>query len=130
MDENPDFFSILKRKVLYEYITKIRKPILQFKEKDIKHYDKRSDFQQVLALRNYDDNELSNLISDELEQKGDSNNEMKRIEKLDKQIERFSRHVLREMEMFEDTLEKILTADDDIDIDENEEEDSDDENEN
>lgn len=45
MDEFPDFFSILKRKVLYEYITKIRKPILQFKEKDIKHYDKRSDFQ-------------------------------------------------------------------------------------
>mgnify|MGYP007117166472 FL=1 len=48
------------------------------------HYDKRADFQQVLALRNYDENELSNLISDELDQKGDANSEMKRIEKLEK----------------------------------------------
>mmetsp|Transcript_440 Transcript_440/g.419 ORF Transcript_440/g.419 Transcript_440/m.419 type:complete len:133 (-) Transcript_440:280-678(-) len=39
MDDFPEFFSILKRKVLYEYITKIRKPIMQYKEKDIIHYD-------------------------------------------------------------------------------------------
>jgi hypothetical protein len=38
----------------------------------------------VLALRNYDENELSNLISDELDQKGEVNNEMKRIQKLEK----------------------------------------------
>jgi hypothetical protein len=37
-----------------------------------------------LALRNYDENELSNLIADELDYKGDANNEMKRIEKLEK----------------------------------------------
>jgi len=65
----------------------------------------------VLALRNYDENELSNLISDELDQKGDANNEMKRIEKLDKQIDRFSRHVLKEIEMFENTIESIVMAD-------------------
>lgn len=112
MDDFPEFFSILKRKVLYEYITKIRKPIMAFKDKDIIHYDKRADFQQVLALRNYDENELSNLISDELDQKGDANNEMKRIEKLEKQIDRFSRHILKEIEMFENTLEAIVIADD------------------
>jgi len=111
MDDFPEFFSILKRKVLYEYITKIRKPIMQYKEKDIIHYDQRADFQQVLALRNYDENELSNLISDELDQKGDVNNEMKRIEKLEKQIDRFSRHIIKEIEMFENTLEAIALAD-------------------
>uniref|UniRef100_A0A7S3FW38 Cyclic nucleotide-binding domain-containing protein n=1 Tax=Strombidium rassoulzadegani TaxID=1082188 RepID=A0A7S3FW38_9SPIT len=111
MDESPEFFSILKRKVLYEYITKIRKPIMQFKQNDIDHYDTRADFQQVLALRNYDENELSNLISDELDQKGDVNNEMKRIEKLEKQIDRFSRHIIKEIEMFENTLEAIALAD-------------------
>lgn len=111
MDDYSEFFSILKRKVLYEYITKIRKPIMQFKEKDIVHYDKRADFQQVLALRNYDENELSNLISDELDQKGDANSEMKRIEKLEKQVDRFSRHILKEIEMFENTLEAIAIAD-------------------
>jgi len=44
MDDYPEFFSILKRKVLYEFITKIRKPIMAFKEKDIIHYDQRADF--------------------------------------------------------------------------------------
>ena len=111
MDEFPEFFSIIKRKVLYEYIVKIRKPILQFKAKDIKHFDQRSDFQQVLALRNYDENELSNLISDELDQKGDANNEMKRIEKLEKQIDRFSRHIIKEIEMFENTLDAMALLD-------------------
>jgi hypothetical protein len=69
MDDFPDFFAILKRKVLYEYITGIRKPLLNLKHQDIEHYDTRADFQQVLALRNYDDNEISNLISDEIDQK-------------------------------------------------------------
>ena len=62
-------------------------------------------------MRNYDENELSNLISDELDQKGDANSEMKRIEKLEKQVERFSRHILKEIEMFENTLEAIAIAD-------------------
>lgn len=44
MDNYPEFFSIMKRKVLYEYITKIRKPIMAHKEKDIIHYDQRADF--------------------------------------------------------------------------------------
>lgn len=39
MDEFPEFFAILKRKVLHEYITKIRKPLMGFKDKDIIHYD-------------------------------------------------------------------------------------------
>ena len=65
----------------------------------------------MLALRNYDENELSNLISDELDQKGEVNNEMKRIEKLEKQIDRFSRHIIKEIEMFENTLEAIALAD-------------------
>ena len=31
MDEFPNFFNILKKKVLYEYITQIRKPLLKMK---------------------------------------------------------------------------------------------------
>ena len=37
--------------------------------------------------------------------------EMKRIEKLEKQVDRFSRHILKEIEMFENTLEAIAIAD-------------------
>ncbi len=36
---------------------------------------------------------------------------MKRIEKLEKQIDRFSRHILKEIEMFENTIEAIALAD-------------------
>ena len=36
---------------------------------------------------------------------------MKRIEKLEKQVDRFSRHILKEIEMFENTLEAIAIAD-------------------
>jgi hypothetical protein len=36
---------------------------------------------------------------------------MKRIEKLEKQIDRFSRHIIKEIEMFENTLEAIALAD-------------------
>ena len=59
MDDFPDFFAILKRKVLYEYITGIRKPLLNLKHQDIEHYDTRADFQQVMALRNFDDKKFS-----------------------------------------------------------------------
>lgn len=111
MDNYPEFFSIMKRKVLYEYITKIRKPIMAHKDKDIIHYEKRADFQQVLALRNYDENELSNLISDELDQKGEANSEKKRIEKLEKQVERFSSQIHKQIKNFEKTLEAIIIAD-------------------
>ena len=45
MDDFQDFFAILKRKVLYEYITGIRKPLLKLKQEDILHFDTRADFQ-------------------------------------------------------------------------------------
>lgn len=45
MDEFPEFFAILKRKVLYEYITNIRRPLLKCKQQDIIHFDQRADFQ-------------------------------------------------------------------------------------
>lgn len=108
MDEYPEFFAILKRKVLYEYITNIRRPLLKCKHQDIIHFDQRADFQQVLALRNYDDNELSNLISDELDQKGDVNNDIKRIHKLGDQVERYNKHICKFLETFEENLEKIV----------------------
>lgn len=36
---------------------------------------------------------------------------MKRIEKLEKQVDRFSRHILKEIQMFENTLEAMVVAD-------------------
>jgi len=45
MDEFPDFFNTLKKKVFYEYVNNIRRPLIEFKKKDIIHFDQRADFQ-------------------------------------------------------------------------------------
>jgi aspartokinase len=65
----------------------------------------------VLALRDYDDNEISNLITDEIDQKTESNNDLKKIQKLGHQIERYSKHTARFFENFERNLENIACAD-------------------
>ena len=63
------------------------------KKKDMKHYNDRSDYQQVLTLRNYDDNELQVLIEDELDDAPDSHNQLEKVEKLEKYIERSSNYL-------------------------------------
>jgi myosin-crossreactive antigen len=44
MDDFSEFFSILKRKVLFEYITYIRRPIIKYKQQEIVHFNQRADF--------------------------------------------------------------------------------------
>ena len=119
MDNFSEFFSIIKKKVLLEHINKIRRPLMDFKQKDIEHYDQRADFQQVLTLKDYEPHELQNLLADELDEKGDASYETKRIEKLELQIERSAAKLESQMRTFERTYEQILYASD-IEEDENE----------
>lgn len=58
--------------------------MLKLKQADIAKVTNRADYQQVLALRNYDDNELSNLIDDELEIENKYGEEFKKMEKLER----------------------------------------------
>ena len=48
------------------------------------------------------------MISDELDQKGDVNNDIKRIHKLGDQVERYNKHICKFLETFEENLEKIV----------------------
>ena len=88
---------------------------MDFKQKDIEHYDQRADFQQVLTLKDYEPHELQNLLADELDEKGDASYETKRIEKLESQIERSALKLAMQMETFEKTYEQILYASDEED---------------
>lgn len=105
MDNFTEFFSIIKKKVLLEHINKIRRPLMDYKQKDIEHYDQRADFQQVLTLKDYEPHELQNLLADELDEKGDASYETKRIEKLESQIERSALKLELQMRTFEKTYE-------------------------
>ena len=62
--EFPDLYHSLKMNALFNYIHKIRRPLLAFKQEDIEFYDRRADYKQVLALRNYDENEIKDLVDE------------------------------------------------------------------
>ena len=61
-------------------------------------------------MRNYDDNELSNLISDEIDQKRENNNDFKKMTKLGNQIERYAKYTHKFLDNFERNLENIACA--------------------
>lgn len=42
--EHPHMYNYLKRKTLFNYLDKIRKPLLEQKDHDIEHFDLRADF--------------------------------------------------------------------------------------
>ena len=58
-------FLIMRRKSLTSYINQIQRPIDKFKKLDIKKYDIRNDYKQVLVLQHYDKNEMINIINKE-----------------------------------------------------------------
>jgi len=59
-------YSILKKRALFFFQSKIRSPLLKFKERDIIHYDLRADYRQVLCLKDYDPNEMEKIFEMEL----------------------------------------------------------------
>lgn len=71
--EFSEFYQSIKMKALFHYVFKIRRPMLAFKEKDIEFFNRRADFKQVLALRDYDEDELRNLVEDFVISHGDKN---------------------------------------------------------
>ncbi len=50
------------------------------------------------------------MVSEQLEDK-DKNNELKRIDKLERQVERLIKHILKGIQMFENTLQAMVCAD-------------------
>ena len=99
--ENEHFmlYQGLKNKALFNYINKIRRPLLSMKQQDIEHYDMRADYKQVLALRNYDENEMQDLVDREMvrqNHKMDSEEtiQMKEIERRINVYQRFLTNIL------------------------------------
>lgn len=99
--ENEHFmlYQGLKNKALFNYINKIRRPLLSMKQQDIEHYDMRADYKQVLALRNYDENEMQELVDREMvrqNHKMDSEEtiQMKEIERRINVYQRFLTNIL------------------------------------
>lgn len=70
-NEFPQYYRVIKEKVLYHYKQHIYTPLMYQKNKDIMNYEKRKDFQQILAMNDPDSKEinkcLSNIIHEELD---------------------------------------------------------------
>ena len=62
---HPELFKNIRRKTLMHFANVIHKNLEMLKEKDIEHFDKRSDYKQVLVLRDYDKDELAKIILSE-----------------------------------------------------------------
>ena len=59
-------FSVLKRRSLFYYNCQIRTPLLKLKERDIRHFDLRADYNQELLLKDYDPDEMDKIFKMEL----------------------------------------------------------------
>ena len=64
--DHKELYNALKKKSLFYYVQKIRRPLLEQKHLDIEHFGRRADYKQVLCLRNYDENEIQTLVNAEL----------------------------------------------------------------
>ena len=62
----------MKKKILCQYLSKIKKPLLFLKQREIEKFEKRGEIQSLLILRNFEDDEYQNLIDEVLE--GNSKN--------------------------------------------------------
>ena len=84
----------MKHNALYHYIHKIRGPLLAHKQEDIEFYDKRKDYQQVLALRDYNENEIKELVEEEEDkQKHGGSEENMGMHLIDKTINKYEKYL-------------------------------------
>lgn len=60
--EFPDVFRHIKRRALQKYVTVIQPAMEKFKQIDIKKFDERSDYKQVMVLTNYDPDEMKKIV--------------------------------------------------------------------
>lgn len=55
------FSECMKILVMYNYTQHVRRPMLNKKVKDIKKYMKRNDYDQLLTLKDYEENEMNQM---------------------------------------------------------------------
>jgi hypothetical protein len=61
----PDFYKILKQKFFQFYLVEVYRPLINEKNADIEYYEKRKDYNSVLAVedKRFDDTNTAKLIS-------------------------------------------------------------------
>jgi len=107
--EHPELYDGMKKKAMFTYIQKIRRPLLEFKEEDIEFYDRRADYKQVLALRNYDENEIKDLVDSEIAKGNHKTSEemvcMNEIERTVNTYERYLTKIFRNFDQAHDVYD-------------------------
>ena len=63
MSNFPKFEKILKSKFFRFFFLQIYHPLMKRKSRDIKFYDSRRDYEQVLVVRHYNPNEIKDILT-------------------------------------------------------------------
>ena len=71
-EDYPYFFEVMKRNCLWFYIKKIRKPINMQKAIDMKNFEKRADYGQVVVLQGDMSTEINNIVDKEYDRNLDT----------------------------------------------------------
>ena len=112
-------YQHIKRKALFFYIQRIRRPLLEQKNQDIRHYQTRADYKQVLYLRNIDNNEIQKIVEQELaksiyEKECDEILIVKDIEKRIDSYQRYLLKVIKNQEQAHDVFQYLATEHEDL----------------
>jgi len=98
-----DIYHSLKQQHLFTYIHKILRPVMAYKKLDIDFYDRRADYKQVLALQDYDDNEIKKLFDQVLYKIGSKDtDEFDCLNDIERTIQRYERYSTRVMKNYDD----------------------------
>jgi hypothetical protein len=60
----PEFHIHMKEKILHHYKSQIYSPLMKLKNKDIFKYQKRKDYQQIMAMNDPQLKEINKCMSD------------------------------------------------------------------
>ena len=74
--DHPMFFTFIRRQALEQFVHVIRYNLEKCKEKVVNHYDKRSDYEQVLVLRDYNADELKNIMNNEYQEEDETEHQI------------------------------------------------------
>ena len=102
-NEHPELYCSIKRQALFNYIHKIRRPLLDQKQADIEHYDLRADYSQVLCLKNYNEFEMQEIVDSEVARNiyDKDTEEILAVKDMEKRIDSYEKYLFKIIKNYE-----------------------------
>jgi len=111
-NDHPELYCSIKRQALFNYIHKIRRPLLDQKQADIEHYDLRADYSQVLCLKNYNEFEMQEIVDNEVARNiyDKDSEEILAVKDMEKRIDSYEKYLFKIIKNYENAKEYTVEA--------------------